>query len=265
MPRVRLLHWKESEAAAHIDALRQAGHQVDYDEQFRPALMKTWRESPPDAFVIDLSRLPSHGREIAIALRQSSRTRAVPIVFCGGDEEKVARIRSELPDAGYCTLPKLRSALRTALANRPTNPVKPVQMMDRYGSRSTAQKLGIKESSTVRLIEPPRNALQALGDLPSNVEILDDSANGPASVTLCFLHDAHSLLPTLSRVRGLAATSKLWMLWRKGGSVARGDVTETTLRQNAIDLGLVDYKVCSVNNVWSGMLLCRKALVLLTS
>lgn len=258
MPRARLLHWKESEAGPHIEALRKAGYQVDYEEQFRPALMKEWRDSPPDAFVIDLSRLPSHGREIAIALRHSPRTRAVPIVFCGGEEEKVARIRGELPDASYCALPKLRSTLRTALANRPADPVKPLQMMDRYGSRSAAQKLGIKESSTVRLVEPPRNAVQALGDLPHNVEILDDTSIGTASVTLCFLHEAHSLLPTLSRVRGLAGTSKLWILWRKGGSAARGDVTENALRQNAMALGLVDYKICSVNNVWSAMLFAAK-------
>ncbi len=247
--RVRLLHWKESEAKPYIETLRKAGYHVDYDEQFRPALIKACRESPPDAFLIDLSRMPSHGREIAIALRQSPRTRAVPIVFCGGDEEKVARIRSELPDAAYCALSKLRSTLRTALANRLADPVKPVQMMDRYASRS---------ASTVRLIEPPRNAVQALGDLPHNVEILDDDSTGTASVTLCFLHKADSLLPTLSRVRGLARTSKLWILWRKGGSAARGDVTEGSLRQKAIDLGLVEYKICSVNTVWSAMLFAAK-------
>src|SRR5689334_9126671 len=99
MPRIRLLHWKASEATRHIDLLRQAGYQIDYEEQFRPALMKSWRESPPDAFVIDLSRLPSHGREIAIALRQSSRTRCVPIIFCCGEKEKVDRTRDTLPDA----------------------------------------------------------------------------------------------------------------------------------------------------------------------
>src|SRR5579875_1689898 len=103
MPRIRLLHWKAQEAKPYFEALRESGYTVEYDEQFRPALMKEWRESPPDAFVIDLSRLPSQGREIAIALRQSKRTRSVPIVFCEGAEEKVGAIRSVLPDAAYCT------------------------------------------------------------------------------------------------------------------------------------------------------------------
>jgi CheY-like chemotaxis protein len=258
MPRVRLLHWKASEATRHIEVLRQAGYQIDYEEQFRPALMKNWRESPPDAFVIDLSRLPSHGREIAIALRQSPRTRCIPIVFCDGQEEKVNSIRNVLPDASYSSLEKLRSTLRKALANRPSNPVTPVQMMDRYASRTPAQKLGIKESSAVRLVDPPRNVMQVLRPLPSKIEILDGGSNESAAVTLCFIHEPHSLLPTLSRVRRLASTSKLWILWRKGGSAARGDITESRVRNSAIDLGLVDYKICSVNDLWSAILLALK-------
>jgi CheY-like chemotaxis protein len=256
MPRIRLLHWKAKEAGGHIETLREAGHRVEYEERLRPALMKNWRESPPDAFVIDLSRMPSHGREIAIALRQSPRTRYIPIVFCGGDEEKVEKIRAVLPDAAYCELSKLSSTLRKALAKRPVNPVKPVQMMDRYASRTAAQKLGIKDSSTLALIDSPRDGLQVIGELPPGVEILDGDAI--ASVTLCFARDAHSLLATLSAVRTLASRSKLWILWRKGGSVARGDVTETLLRRNAIDLGLVDYKICSVNEVWSAMLFAAR-------
>ena len=258
MPRVRLLHWKAEEATRHIDLLRQAGYQIDYEERFRPALMKAWRESPPDAFVIDLSRLPSHGREIAIALRQSPRTRCVPIVFCGGNEEKVNAIRNTLPYASYSTLEKLRSTLRKALANRLANPVKPVQMMDRYTSRSAAQKLGIKESCALRLIDPPRNVMQVLGPLPSRIEMLDEDSKEGAAVTLCFLHETHLLQPVISRVRSLASTSKLWILWRKGGSSAHGDITEAGVRATAIDLGLVDYKICSVNDVWSAMLFALK-------
>lgn len=227
--------------------------------------MKSWRESPPDAFVIDLSRLPSHGREIAIALRQSPRTRCVPIVFCDGEEEKVARTRSELPDASYCTRAKLRSTLRKALANRPADPVKPVQMMDRYASRTAAQKLGIKEFSTVLALGAPRDFAKVLGELPPGVdvwnetlELLDGPSPAKASVTLCFVGQPHSLLPALSKVRALARSSKLWILWRKGGSAARGDVTETLVRESAIDLGLVDYKICSVNEVWSAMLFAPK-------
>jgi hypothetical protein len=62
----------------------------------------------------------------------------------------------------------------------------------------------------------------------------------------------------LSRLQHLAGQSKLWILWQKGGKAAAGDVTETGVRQHALDLGLVDYKICSVNNVWTGMLFAVK-------
>jgi hypothetical protein len=257
MPRVRLLHWNAQEAAAHIEILRRARHRVDYEEQFRPGLMKDWRKSPPEAFVIDLSRLPSQGREIAISLRQSPSTRLIPIVFCGGRDAKVEELRKALPDAAYCTLPTLSLTLQTALRDPPTNPVKPPPMMERYQGRTAAQKLGIAASSTLRLIDPPASALKSLGELPPDVQVFEDGAE-PAAVTLCFLHQSHSVRPVLSAVRHLAATGKLWILWRKGGSAARGDLTENLLRATAIDLGLVDYKICSVDPTWSAMLFARK-------
>lgn len=257
MPRVRLLHWNAQEAARHIEILRAAGYRVEYDQEFRPALMKDWRASPPDAFVIDLSRLPSHGREIAIALRQSPRTRVIPIVFCDGLKEKVSSIRSILPDAAYCEVPKLVDTLQTALQERPAAPVKPVAMMDRYEGRTAAQKLGIAQGSRVALVDAPSNALKVLGALPSGVEIVEEWT--PAvSVMLCFLHDPQSLGATLSEIRDRAVSSKLWLLWRKGGKAARGDVTERLVRESALDLGLVDYKVCSVDPTWTAMLFAKK-------
>lgn len=258
MPRVQLLHWKRDEAATHLERLRAAGCQVDYDEQFRPALMKRWRESPPDAFVIDLSRLPSHGREIAIALRQSPRTRLVPIVFCCGEPEKVARVQRDLPDASYGPLRNLPSRLLRALSTPLANPIKPTQMMDRYASRTAAQKLGITHSSTVLAIDPPRDLLHLLGELPAGVEVLENRPIEAPSITLCFIEDVPSLFRKVSDIRPLAGRSKLWILWRKGGSSARGEVTETLIRDTALDLGLVDYKICSVNATWSAMLFARK-------
>ncbi|MBV9155322.1 MAG: hypothetical protein JO097_03615 [Acidobacteriaceae bacterium] len=257
MARVRLLHWKAAEAALHIDLLRRAGHEIEYDEQFRPALLRGWRESPPEAFVIDLSRLPSHGREIAIALRQSPLTRRIPLVFVDGTKEKVDRIRTELPDASYCSSAKLSVALEQALAHPPDRPVKPVQMMERYGARTAPQKLGIKPGSTLALVNPPRDVMKVLGELPRDVAVVEGNGAG-AAVTLCFVNEAHSVRQSLSKLREMAGQTKLWILWPKGGSTSRGDLTESLVRENAIDLGLVDYKICSVNQMWSAILFALK-------
>ena len=257
MPRVRLLHWKAQEASSCIETLERAGYSVEYEEQFRPALMRTWRESPPDAFVIDLSRLPSHGREIAVALRQSPRTRLVPLVFCNGQPEKVNAVRTILPDAAYCDVAGLASAVRKALKERPVDPVKPPAMMDRYKNRTAAQKLGISASSVVTILNPPANVLDILGELPPEVELLEQPAPR-AAVTLCFVHEPALVAAAISQVRRFATGSKLWILWRKGGSAARGEVTEHLVRQSALDLGLVDYKICSVDSTWTAMLFALK-------
>src|SRR5450755_1406712 len=132
MARLRLLHWNAGEASQIVKALAAAGHTVDYDEQWQPALLKQWRDSPPDAFVIDLSRLPSHGREIAIALRQSKKTAGIPVIFCSGEDEKVAKTRSLLPSETYCGKAQLVPSVLAALAKPiPENSVKPTAMMDR--------------------------------------------------------------------------------------------------------------------------------------
>lgn len=248
MSRVRLFHWKAAEAAPLAEVLRAARHAVDYQEKVDPGLFRALRQSPPDAFVVDLSRLPSHGREVATFIRGHKTMRHVPIVFVDGAPDKVAAIRALLPDAAYTSGAKVRSALREALAHRPAAPVVPAQMMERYAARTTAQKLGIREDSTVAVVDPPRNYAAAIGGLPSGAR-LDESPEAPCDVTLWFVGDPAACQQALPRMRKLAARTRLWILWQKGGPV-----TQPYLRQSAARVGLVDYKICSVNNTWSGML-----------
>lgn len=257
MSRIQLLHWNANEAGVYLELLRANGYDVQYNDQFRPGMMRSWRESPPDAFVIDLSRLPSHGREIATALRQSPALRRVPIVFCEGAEDKVRRIQIELPDAMYSKRATLRADLKRAIAHPPERPVTPEPMMERYASKTAAQKLGIKESSIVTLIDPPRDCRKLLGQLPPNVELVEE-AGAKHPVTLCFVRDSNLLQATLSAVRELAPSTKLWILWPKGGSKERAGLTGRVVREQANGLGLVDYKICSVNEVWSAMLFAAK-------
>jgi len=259
MPRVRLIHWKASEAAALLAALRAAGHAVDYDEKLSSGGFRAIRESPPDVFAIDLSRLPSHGREVATFFRGQRATRHIPIVFVGGAPDKVEAIRMLLPDAVYCAPGRLRSALRAALANRPASPVVPAQMMARYASRSAAQKLGIRAGSRAAVIDPPRNYANVIGELPAGAsleEILEEAPADASPITLWFVHDSAACREALPGMRKLAARTKLWILWRKGSGV-----TQPFLRESAAVVGLVDYKICSVDATWSAMLFARRKAV----
>ena len=252
MARIRLFHWRTEEAKAFIEALRDAGHQVAYDEKV--AFPKI-RASPPDAFVIVLTRLPSHGREAAAFLRGSKATRHIPIVFVDGESEKVDAIRRLLPDATYTSRSNLGAALKKALAKPLAAPIVPPQMMDRYRTRTTAQKLGILKGTTVGLLDSPRDYESVLGPMPEGVSLVE-GAKGECAVTLWFVTDAGLYQSRLPHARALAARTKLWILWPKGGR--RTGISQTYLRETANSVGLVDYKICSVNDRWSGMAFAKK-------
>jgi len=254
MPRVRILHWKPAEAAPLVEACRAAGHEAEYEDLRGSALSRAIRDSSPDAIAIDLSCLPSHGREVAVWLRGNKSTRHIPLVFVNGEAEKVARVKELLPDATFTTTGKIAAALRSACRKRATDPVVPPQMMDRYKTRTTAQKLGITAGSTVGVIDAPRDYPAALGALPEGVEVTEDPEEA-RSVTLWFVHDPEGLLAGLRRMRSMAHRTKLWILWRKGQKTG---FTENVIREAALDAGLVDYKVCSVNERWSALAFARK-------
>jgi CheY-like chemotaxis protein len=254
MLRLRLIHWDAAQAAPYLTVLKEAGHRVEYSPEFSPELMREWRTTPPDAFIIDLSRLPSHGREVAIALRQSKATRSVPLVFCEGEGDKVARTRALLPDAAFCTFSHLKSAVRTATRSATKTPAVPAAMMDRYAGRTTAQKLGIRTGNAVTLLDAGRDMPAALGPLPEGVTF----AESGAAVTLCFVSDPSELQRRISELRSVAGQTKLWICWQKGKR-AEGGVTERLVRETGLALGLVDYKICAVSEVWSGLLFAAKA------
>jgi hypothetical protein len=231
MPRVRVIHWRAAEAGPLIEACRGAGFEVEYLEGDGGAIGRAIRGKPPDVVVIDLTRRPSHGKEVAVWLRGRKSTRDIPIVFADGD------------------LSKVTGALKHP--ERQTNPVTPV-----IREKPAAEKLGIVAGSAVACIESPRDFPELLGELPDSVEFREDE---DAPVTLWFVHDRESLLENLRRMRTMAPRTRLWLIWRKGanGSSATG-LTQNTLREMTREVGLVDYKICSVDARWSAMLFARK-------
>jgi hypothetical protein len=252
MARIRLFHWNAEEARPLLTVLKAAGHSVQYQERLTSP--RELRVSVPDAYLIDLSRLPSHGREVGVYLRGAKSTRHVPIVFVAGSPDKVEYVRRALPDATYTSLSRVRSALKSAIANPPVNPVKAAQMMERWGHRTTAQKLGIAKDSRVAVIDPPSGYAQAIGDLPEGASFEEDSGEGCA-VTLWFVHGVPDFHAALPRMRKLATRSRLWILWRKN---KRDGLDGNLIRAGCVDVGLVDYKICSINDTWSGMVFAVK-------
>jgi hypothetical protein len=257
VPRIRIVHWKAPEAGPLVEACRACGFEVEYDDVRFGELAKLIRAKPPDALVIDLSCVPSHGRDTAIAFRQTKYARHIPLVFVDGEPAKVEAIRRLLPDACFTTRKQLCSRIKSACAKRVADPVIPPGPMASYGSRTVAQKLGIREGSTVAVIDAPRDYAAALGALPSDVELVEDPAPGDKvnDVTLWFVRDPRVYQAGLRRMQKIADRSKLWVVWRKGST---NGLTQFVVRGVAIEAGLVDYKICAVNEQWSAMAFARR-------
>ena len=122
MKRITLVHWKAEEAAPLAERLRGLGYSVSVHS--KQGSHSSLRRNPPAAFVIDLGRLPSHGREVGSWLRRQKDTRPVPLVFVGGKEDKVARLRELLPDAVFTEWEVMDEALAEAIASPPEQPVR---------------------------------------------------------------------------------------------------------------------------------------------
>ena len=88
MHRVRLIHWNATEAEEWAARLQAEGYDVEY-ALLSPSNLRALRAEPPDAVVVDLSRIPSQGRDTGVGLRIHKATRYVPLVFVGGAPEKV--------------------------------------------------------------------------------------------------------------------------------------------------------------------------------
>lgn len=249
--RIRVIHWRAEESGPLVEACRSCGFAVEYRSGRYPEIARAVRESPPDAIAIDLSRLPSHGREVAVAFRNAKYSRHIPLVFVGGASEKIEAIRGLLPDAAFTSVKGICGSVRAALRNSRARTVPPaaVPMKDRYGARTVAEKLGIKEEMQAGLLDAPRDYAAVVGDLPRGAALVEDPGE-VHPVTLWFVREPGDYQAALPKMRRLAARTRLWIVWKK----EELRLTGNAVREYANQAGLVDYKICALGRQWSGML-----------
>ena len=124
-----------------------------------------------------------------------------------------------------------------------------------YSGTPLPQKLGIKEGETVALLREPESLLEALGDLPDGVRVVSRvRAGSNAGVVVAFFTRRAELeerLPSL--MDAMDVDGGLWISWPKRSSGLETDITEDTLREICLPLGLVDNKVCAIDETWSGL------------
>jgi len=251
MARVALVHWNAAEAAACLDLLRHAGHAAELVSEPGKTTLRALRASLPSVILIDLSRLPSYGREVGVALRASPTTRRVPLVFVGGFAEKVERVRELLPDAVFATWDEIGGALRRALAYPPAQPVVPPHGIANP-AKAVFEKLSIGPESRIALINPPEGIREALGSVP--VEARFATRSSPKDThRLCFIRALAEIDHQVARLVPLPPKTVLWLCGPKKAAGHNSDVTQRAVREAGFAAGLVDDKICSIDTTWSGL------------
>ena len=128
-----------------------------------------------------------------------------------------------------------------------------------YSATPLAKKLGIKDGSKLFLSNAPKNYFQLLSPMPPGVKVLPGITPDTDIVHL-FVTQKTRLQGQLTAARKkIKSDAALWVSWPKKASKEATDITEDTIRELALPLGLVDIKVCAVDETWSGLkLVIRK-------
>ena len=124
-----------------------------------------------------------------------------------------------------------------------------------YSGTPLPRKLGLKPGARLGLVGAPADFARTLGELPPGVAAKVVSAGkAPFDVIVCFaptMAEVARRLPALKQ--RLDPAGGLWMAWPKKTSGVATDVRENDLRAIGLAVGLVDNKVCAIDDVWSGL------------
>jgi len=122
-----------------------------------------------------------------------------------------------------------------------------------YSGTPLVKKLGIKSGLNIAFVNPPADFVPGL-DLPAETDVCSASSRQPLDFVLLFVKSRQELAakfsPTAARLK---PDGMLWVSWPKKASGVKTDLTDNVVRELGLSEGLVDVKVCAVDEVWSGL------------
>jgi CheY-like chemotaxis protein len=256
-PHLCLVCWDQSKAGEHATGLEKAGYRITLVTSSVTGWISYVRDLAVDAVVLDLDRLPSHGREVGIHLRTSKSTRHLPLVFLGGDPAKAERVRIDLPDATFSVWHDAAQAIARAIDSPVAKPVRPTPMMERSNRSDLAKRLDIKPGLPVYLWGDADFLYEALGDASASLTITRN-AKRQACLCLAATRVAAEVEAVFEASAGYAAGSSIWIIHPKQSGRYATDFNQNDVRATGLAHGWVDYKVCAVDNDWSGLKFSRR-------
>ena len=126
-----------------------------------------------------------------------------------------------------------------------------------YSGTPLARKLGVKDGSRVLLVGAPNGF--DLGALDGPAHIHRRAGGSPYDVVLAFCGDRRTVGRRFSELTQRTTTAgALWIAWPKRSSGVRTELDENVVRDTGLDAGLVDVKVCAVDETWSALKFVRR-------
>jgi len=124
-----------------------------------------------------------------------------------------------------------------------------------YSGTPLVKKLGIKAGQSVVVVNPPNNFLaQELQPLPENIRWAAAGVGGQRDFIMLFVISSKALKKELPKLKNkLTRDGTLWVSWPKKSSGVATDLSFDVVQQLGLKIGLVDVKICAVNEIWSGL------------
>jgi len=122
-----------------------------------------------------------------------------------------------------------------------------------YSGTRLAKKLGLKEGFTVRLVNEPAYYFDLFTDMPEDVTFLTEKKTKKNLVHYFVKDSSHLYRDIIALRQEIHPNGMIWISWPKKASKVATDITEDVVRALALSNGLVDIKVCALDEIWSGL------------
>src|SRR5688572_20620681 len=122
-----------------------------------------------------------------------------------------------------------------------------------YSSTPLAKKLGIKEGFRIALVNAPKDFQSELGELPDKVEFVKRPTKS-LDIVLFFVLSERALARDFAKLaEKLKTNGMIWIAWPKKSSGVATDLSFECVQRIGLDAGLVDVKICAIDETWSGL------------
>lgn len=126
--------------------------------------------------------------------------------------------------------------------------------MSGYSGTPLAKKLGLKEGFKVMLVNPPDYYNSLFESLPAHIEFIEDQSEVQVDFIHFFTKSEEELSNRILALKlRLKPSGMLWISWPKKASKVFTDINDSVVRRIGLESGLVDVKVCAVDEIWSGL------------